>query len=766
MASVFVTHSRSSVKENGWSDRIHHVLDAVRHIIIKNPFGLSETETDDLVRQLDQLELRLNENRLKIAMIGAFSSGKSTFINALLGQKIVKSAKRACTAAVTEICHGPVNEIRVKMKDGHVKQFPTNTEQAAIDAEFTGFLEKYQADNTYAEQVESIRVVLQKDILDNDAILLDTPGFNSGVDIHQEVIERVLSREADAGVFLFSAQIAADMKELEILERFRDKLGNIFFVVTKIDKADDTGEAQDVIKNVQLKLMASFDLAVPPRVTGIAPLRVLKDPNGKYASTFAEFQHTLFTFSKTRKLFVLTRNAIAVIDNIIATMRKSAEVHERKLSNEENRLETLKRVDPEIFIKMEKELARNTIRNATQMVAEQLNQDIDEAWSAYGRFFLCLVDKVGAIELEYLNQQGKECFDDLWKSLRDKWAYGGVGRLEAEANKIAMQFENRFIDYYNTLQKLEVSFGEIKKIVIPPRLSPILHMENMLTQDLLSLQQKLSGWFGGIKNFFSGTRKKIKEKWENELALIRDELRANIASDLEAISQDLMIEIVYNRVNQYAINYTEAIQAEIRFIKENLNDIREQIKAAKTAMLELNQHKISLEQEITGLEALEAEIRQVESGDVKLSVDLWERIAHLTSLCEKYDYDESFNFLLKQSRPNKSSPALLCMAGVFNHRCGEPSVLPFTQFLSTILNDTQSLMEAIWRLGQADFTLLAETYPKVKYCDAPLPAKELLAHVSRKNACPEIAMDLEIRHLTGLIRQGTDQLSDLMKEWR
>lgn len=764
MTSVSTNNSGRPVEESGWTDRIRRVLDEVRRIVIENPFDIHESEGDTLIRKMNRLEERLNENRLKIAMIGAFSSGKSTFVNALLAQKVLKSAKKACTAAVTEIRHGS-NDIVVEMKEGGNKRFSDTHKPVIIDKAFTDFLKKYQADNAFAENVESICVTLEKDILDNDAILLDTPGFNSGDDLHQDVIERALTEEADAGVFLFSAQIAADLEDMEILERFKDKLGTIFFVVTKIDKTDKEDQTQEVIENVQAKLNASFDWPIPPRVAGVAPLRVLKEPQGEYASEFSEFKRTLLTFSKTRKLFILTRGAISVLEQAIETLQKRAKSHGEKLAAEQQRVKKLQRMAPEDFIEKEMELARKDIQSAKKDVSRGLHGDVNNTWSKHTKLILNLVDKASDEDREELHRLGLARFNDLQLEIRNRWERSGFLRLESEANKIARSFEKRFKEYYENLEELETPFVLGERVVIPIRLSPLGQLETMLRNDLLSLQEELEGVWNSFIHWWKNTIEKEKIKWEYNLSLICEQLQNEMSRALGDASQYLMREIVDRRVNQYATTYKDDIQKEIRLVEDKLNDIGKQKRDVEEALQNLSGQRRRLETELSNLETLDTDIQKIEAGDVRLNPRLWTFVEQLISLCRQYDYDEALSFLLEHTNRLEAVPALLYMEGIFKRRCGVTSSSPFNRFFASVMHDELNLLGAFRHLAMSDFQALASTYYAVDYSEAPLPAKELLARLSSENAHPEIAVELQLGHLTNLMRQGTRQIENLIEDW-
>ena len=80
---------------------------------IKKQLGFFKSLSDayhiENVRQaIDNLQEKAEDKSLYLAVVGEFSSGKSTFINALLGRRILKEAVMPTTACATYIAKGTV----------------------------------------------------------------------------------------------------------------------------------------------------------------------------------------------------------------------------------------------------------------------------------------------------------------------------------------------------------------------------------------------------------------------------------------------------------------------------------------------------------------------------------------------------------------------------------------------------------------------------------------------------------------------------------
>lgn len=116
---------------------------------------------------------------LKIAVIGQFSSGKSSFLNALLGQNILPSGIIPVTAKVCEICYGESAFLQINYKDGT---------QELTNVDFLATQSKKIA------QIDSFKLYAPNEIL-RHITFLDTPGFNSqnaqDTDISNNILQAV-----------------------------------------------------------------------------------------------------------------------------------------------------------------------------------------------------------------------------------------------------------------------------------------------------------------------------------------------------------------------------------------------------------------------------------------------------------------------------------------------------------------------------------------------------------------------------------------------
>ncbi|WP_025274657.1 dynamin family protein [Haloglycomyces albus] len=138
----------------------------------------------------DEVAQRLSQP-LTVAVAGRLSSGKSTLVNALIGQRVAPTAAGECTRVVTRFRYGPADRIEVVTKSG----------------ERTPVL--FDADHMIpaslpcpVEEVDMVDVQLASQVLEN-LVVLDTPGL-------QSVNSEVSDKAADT---LFAAPFSASTDE-------------------------------------------------------------------------------------------------------------------------------------------------------------------------------------------------------------------------------------------------------------------------------------------------------------------------------------------------------------------------------------------------------------------------------------------------------------------------------------------------------------------------------------------------------------------------
>jgi small GTP-binding protein len=171
-------------------------------------FG-SDVATDDLRRFQEAREQLSGLFLLVIA--GEFNSGKSSFINALLGERVLPEGVTPTTDRINVLRHGPeVSEL---------------------------LREAYLLERTHpADVLREINIV-------------DTPGTNAIIRRHEELTRDFVPR-SDLVLFVTSADRPFTESERAFLEQIRQWGKKIVFIVNKIDILTRPEEREEVVRYV------------------------------------------------------------------------------------------------------------------------------------------------------------------------------------------------------------------------------------------------------------------------------------------------------------------------------------------------------------------------------------------------------------------------------------------------------------------------------------------------------------------------------------
>ena len=178
------------------------------------------------------LETRLSEGRFHLAVLGQVKRGKSTLINALLGEDVLPSSVVPLTAIPTFIQYGNLRSLRVRYND--------NRSDTVLKGEPTKWLNKQlmvfvteDANPKNAKGVLQVEITHPAAIL-HDVVLIDTPGIGSTYRHNTEATINFLP-QCDAALFLVSADPPITEVEVAFLKEIRNRVEKLFFVLNKVD---------------------------------------------------------------------------------------------------------------------------------------------------------------------------------------------------------------------------------------------------------------------------------------------------------------------------------------------------------------------------------------------------------------------------------------------------------------------------------------------------------------------------------------------------
>jgi len=184
------------------------------------------------------LVARLAADRFRLAVVGQFSRGKSTLMNALLGGAYLPMGAAPMTSVITTVRYGSRPRAIVRRRaSGLGIEVPL--------PQVAGYVARASATRSEL-QVMSVEVEIPAEILRLGFEFIDTPGVGSAIEINTATTRRFLP-QADAVVFVTGFDSPLTEAEVEFLADAARHAGQLLVVVNKRDlvsAADAAGVAE------------------------------------------------------------------------------------------------------------------------------------------------------------------------------------------------------------------------------------------------------------------------------------------------------------------------------------------------------------------------------------------------------------------------------------------------------------------------------------------------------------------------------------------
>ena len=236
---------------------------------------------EDKAANLEELKQAVATGKFSIIVAGQFSSGKSTLLNAMMGQKYLPSFTKETTATINElkpIAESPIEgkeAMRVNYKDGRSEV----VEDVSLET-----ISKYVCTDgdDVVNKIASVELFLDSPFLNDGVRLIDTPGLNGIAEGHAEVTRKEFG-QSHAAIFMFCAAQPGAKTDYNILKEMKSYGNSIIFVLNRIDAIHDSENEtpESVIQGIRDGFAKEFPGETLPEIWPVAAYKALVARNSE-----------------------------------------------------------------------------------------------------------------------------------------------------------------------------------------------------------------------------------------------------------------------------------------------------------------------------------------------------------------------------------------------------------------------------------------------------------------------------------------------------
>lgn len=327
-------------------------------------------------KEILEINNRLIDENLYITIVGEASTGKSTIINALINETLLKAGANTMTTAIaTFIKYGEELslEVRFKNKQDAVLFGIENTKNqninhkyeiissnveidqtylwkvskkdepiyfAGINGSIKNLIPRLTATNSMAKHIVGITISLPSDFLKSGVVIIDTPGANAPNKEHVEITKSAV-RKSDSSLIVTSG-------DKTISKWLKDTLGDVnflypllhqcAFMISRMDLArlmmrrKSQDEAIKEIREdtiVRLKNgLREIGITKEPRVYHSAAQAIIDEISGEEPEIIDEeerkyWKEEFFKFKKDFRNYMLHRRAETIAERVLRLLEET-----------------------------------------------------------------------------------------------------------------------------------------------------------------------------------------------------------------------------------------------------------------------------------------------------------------------------------------------------------------------------------------------------------------------------------------------------------
>jgi GTP-binding protein EngB required for normal cell division len=478
----------------------------------------------------------INNFMVTLPIIGNFSTGKSSMLNAILEKELLPVGITPETSVPTEIYYGD-NKVFRYTKEGEKEYDVSKLPLKGLSIEDTDLI-KIEYEHDFLQQIPTVKVV-------------DLPGFDSNIGLHNRAIEKYLPNSLAFFLVISSDEPVLKSSIADFLKVLKLHEMPIYVIITKTARLlDPELEAcKSLVKKIVNNIFEIDDVKIA-YIESYGNVRV-----GEVKDFLLEVQGNADIIFRNKYTEIL-RHSAKLFETYLLERLDKKDLNTSQL--EEEREEILKKKEKLIAkIELEKKLFQQQTEECIVFIKEKVVMDLKKASTAIAVYILNgtpMNDKINIIIQAAVVESIKKEFEPrLQKYLHN-------------INEI-VSFDNTWDKELTISQDNLISENRAKTILV--RLSPIVLIA------LGSISGPLLAIIGGVMGIFTDAlfnlnSVKTKERKAQEAA---DEIIIAVSNQVNiSISKELKNYV--SHVNEFI---AKEIEEQNEIVERSLMDIENQL---------------------------------------------------------------------------------------------------------------------------------------------------------------------------------------------
>lgn len=445
---------------------ISEMADIDSHIVfattLMGKYDWEEATKHRLEKQVSAIVDKQNDNLLNISVIGEFSTGKSSFINALVGYELLAvNVIQGTTVAITIIEYS--EEFSITLTDFLGKSLKIIFK--SIDS-LRQQLHIYTTDAAYAKKIDYVTVTLPSDILKNGYRIIDTPGTNSLELWHEEVTCRAIKELSDLSIILTDSTQPMPATLVSFLDNtLGDSVESCAFVANKIDRIGDK-ERDGIIKFIGKKICQSFDIENPMvlpfssvALTNSFAKETVSVDSGSFLLTTSSLER-LLSYTAKQRLRAQAQKILHLVDDIYSTLDNNIKSIAAQYQQELQMLERSRQTDFKPFISRQIYLRQKSFMAGAQDYKYKVESVCDSLASTAKNNIETKIQNYSTLDAlsNYIKGSLSKDIKDEGRSIISG-TEAQFKKLRTLFNKELKQFQKEFEREFDKLKILSVKFN-------------------------------------------------------------------------------------------------------------------------------------------------------------------------------------------------------------------------------------------------------------------------------------------------------------------